>query len=156
MLTARRVAGGTANGTESLVASPPGGITTERRPPKYSERDVPGTAFGPLPSIATAASPTRSGALPNAFVSRTLSLTPPALVSTISRSVALRKPARDRFPAVAGWGLAPQLVIQWLPAGTGTGVAEAGASELTHGVADLEQHDQRHDSPEVSTHSGGK
>ena len=66
----------------------------------------------PLPSIATAAWPIRSGALPNAFVSRTRTLTPPALVNTISRIVASRKPARDRLPGVAACGAAPQVAIQ--------------------------------------------
>src|SRR5580704_573292 len=102
MLIASRPAGGTASATGSLVASPPGAITT---------------------------SPIRSGPLPYALVSRILTLTPPALVSTISRIVALRKPARDRFPGVAACGLAAHVAIQWLPAGTGTGLAAAGASE---------------------------
>ena len=61
---------------------------------------------------AIAAPPIRRGPLPNAFVSRTRSLAPPALVSTISRIVASRKPALDRLPAVAGCGLAPQVAIQ--------------------------------------------
>lgn len=112
MLTASRVAGSIASGTGSLVASAPGGITTELRPLKYSGCEVPATVRGPLASTATAASPIRSGALPNAFVRRTLILVPPALVRTISRIVASRNPARDRLPAVAACGAAPQVAIQ--------------------------------------------
>ena len=112
MLTASRVAGVIASGTGSLVASALGGIITERRPAKYSGCEVPDAVRGPLASTATAASPIRSGAPPNALVSRTLILAPPALVTTISRIVASRKPARDRLPAVAACGAAPHVAIQ--------------------------------------------
>src|SRR3984885_6465399 len=118
MLTASRVAGAIASGTGSLVASALGGVTTAGRPAPNRGGHVPPPVRGPLPSTATAASPIRSGALPNAFVRRTLILAPPALVSTISRIVASRKPARDRLPAVAACGLAPHVVIPWLSAGT--------------------------------------
>ena len=120
MLTARWAPGATASGAGSLVTSAPAGISTDRRPSKYTAVLVPPAVPAPRVASATAARPTRSGALPKALVSRTRTRLPPALVSTISRSVAWRKPSPDRFPATAAWGLAPHVATQWLPDGIGT------------------------------------
>src|SRR5579863_2847997 len=87
MLMARFVKAGAAIETESLTTSAPGGITIDGKPPNVrSCRVAASTLLTPALTPIVAAS-TRSGSVPNSFVSRTRTALPASDVCTISRSV---------------------------------------------------------------------
>src|SRR5579859_355266 len=87
MLIARLVNAGTTIDTGSDSTSAPGGITIEGEPPKVrSCSEAASTLLTPALTPIVAAS-TRSGSVPNSFVSRTRTALPASDVCTISRRV---------------------------------------------------------------------
>ncbi|WP_149824485.1 hypothetical protein [Streptomyces tailanensis] len=77
---------GTRRVTASLRAGSPAGIVTEERPPKVSERSLPGSMAAPVvpwARRATRASPILSACRPNSFDRRMRGLSPAMLVRTI-------------------------------------------------------------------------
>ena len=97
-------------------------MATDCRPANDSARSVPGVSSAPWRWTAIDAAAIRSGLAPKALESRTRTMAPPALESTISRTVSSAKPRSDRLAAIGACGLAPQPATQcspgrWMAAG---------------------------------------
>ncbi len=76
---------------------------------------MPGATAAPRPATATVTWPTRSGEVPNWFVSSSRIRLPPTLLQMMSRTVWLSKPKAASVSGVLTCGLALQLVTQTSP-----------------------------------------